>query len=623
MKKILLVVVCLLLLTTMTIPVSAEGSLHAAISTGSSSIYPGELVVFEITVSGVGTCNAFGCFLEYDSSLLEYVEGSAYVDGAMISNMDSDGLVAAYESPSTPSGTVASFTMRVKDGASRGDTYISLDTFAQGAEISGEGISIAIACNHSYSNWQKYDDSYHQKTCGICGAAKEEEHGWNRGAVVNAPTCKNTGSMIYTCITCGETKEETLDTTDDHPYADFRMVDNRRHQGTCSACGETLIASHTWDVGKVTKQESCKETGTILYTCTDCGHTREETVPVSTEHSYSAWCKVDENKHTRNCSVCAKVETKKHNWNDGFVAKKSNCIEKGSCIYTCLDCNTTKTEELPVSDVHTYDHDCDKDCNVCGKERTTFHSFEDGWYKNGKEHWRECVNCGEKADVAAHIPGEEATDETHQYCTVCNYVLKPALLHTHTYAETYSKDKNGHGFVCADCGMWKDFVTHGFANACDDSCDVCGFVRKVNHDISEQWYADEKGHFQKCKNCGKEEAHIDHVAGAVATEMTAQTCVVCGYVLVPAQGHKFENHWDGDPQSHYHSCVCGEKTDVADHTWDAGIKTNGGMIYTCRICGFERFETRNATPVIIGAGAVAIVAAIGAVAAMVFKRRRK
>lgn len=47
----------------------------------------------------------------------------------------------------------------------------------------------------------------------------------------------------------------------------------------------TLEHTHTWDNGKVTKEATCEETGTKLYTCSECGNTKEEEIP-ATGHNY-------------------------------------------------------------------------------------------------------------------------------------------------------------------------------------------------------------------------------------------------------------------------------------------------------------------------------------------------
>ena len=619
MKKIILVAICMMLLMAMIVPASAEGALYASISAGSGSACRGDTIEFYISISGSGTCDSFGCFLSYDSSVLEFVGGSAYAGGA-VNAMDSDGLFVSYMSPTTPSGTVANFTMRVRDGASLGDAYVSIDGYAQGVSLSGDSTGVTVVCNHSYSDWAQYDDSYHQKTCSACGDTKEEEHNWNEGAVATAPTCKTEGSMTYTCTTCGKTKSETLEVTQDHQYGTSQKLDKNQHKSTCSVCGDVITASHVWDNGTVTKKETCKEAGTLGYTCTVCSDTREETIPVSDTHTFSAWKKVDDNQHTRSCSVCQKQETLSHNWNEGSITKKPNCKEKGSCVYTCTDCGSTKTEELPVSETHTYDHGCDKDCNICSEERTTSHSY-DGWTKDSSEHWRECTECGEKTDIASHVPGPEATEETPQLCTVCDYILKPELTHEHTFAKEFTTDKTGHWYACAGCEEKKDYKKHSFTNDCDGLCEVCGYTRKVSHDIGEKWYADAKSHFQKCLKCGKEEAHIRHSASQEATELIPQTCEVCGYELAPALGHHFSDSWECDEQTHFHACACGEKADMAAHSWDEGVKENHGTIYTCSVCQYQIFEPLDMTWLLLTASGVAVASLCGIIVLLIKRKK--
>ena len=409
MKKFMAVVVCLLLLTAMIVTVSAEGTLRVSISTENSTVYCGDVIEFHIAVSGDGSCNAFGCFLEYDSFVLEFVDGSASVEDAMLSSMDSDGLVASYEFPTTPSGTVASFRMRVKEDAPFGQTHVFLDSYTDDGGMGNSNVEITVVCNHSYSDWQQYDGSYHQKICDNCGETKEEEHAWNEGIVVSAPTCKDTGSKIITCLICGEMKTETLDPNEDHSYTTFRLVDNDLHQSDCDICGYSLTASHTWDAGKETKKESCEETGFIKYTCTDCGHTKEEITESPSEHTFSPWSKADADTHSRRCSVCGKTETENHNWKGDSEGD------------TCLDCNTGRAKQTPISVSPTEEPGSDQDRNLGGEVCAASHSYGDIWKKDRTQHWRECENCGKKQDAENHTwdAGAKAKMGTVFTCTVC------------------------------------------------------------------------------------------------------------------------------------------------------------------------------------------------------------
>lgn len=62
----------------------------------------------------------------------------------------------------------------------------------------------------------------------------------------------------------------------------------------------------------------------------------------------------------------------------------------------------------------------------------TGHSFSDRWSSDDKNHWHECLNCGEKKDVAVHtftwVTDKEATDSEkgsrHEECTICGYEKK-------------------------------------------------------------------------------------------------------------------------------------------------------------------------------------------------------
>ncbi len=57
-----------------------------------------------------------------------------------------------------------------------------------------------------------------------------------------------------------------------------------------------------------------------------------------------------------------------------------------------------------------------------------------------------------------------------------------------------------------------------------------------------KWESDENDHWQICTECGRESEHKEHVPGPDATEETAQTCTVCGRVLVEKLGHQCKLH---------------------------------------------------------------------------------
>ena len=152
MKKIITFILCLAMLFALTVPASAAGSVHLSVS-GGGSAYRGDTLNFSISASGGGSCASFGLFLSYDSSVFEYVGGSASAGGALVSSMSNNGLVVSYNGEGTPSGTVASFSLRVKSGAPFGTFSVSGSASANGASASASGTSVSVLCSHSYGDW--------------------------------------------------------------------------------------------------------------------------------------------------------------------------------------------------------------------------------------------------------------------------------------------------------------------------------------------------------------------------------------------------------------------------------------------------------------------------------------
>ena len=81
---------------------------------------------------------------------------------------------------------------------------------------------------------------------------------------------------------------------------------------------------------------------------------------------------------------------------------KPTCTERGYTTYTCSVCG---------------------DSYVADYTEPTGHSFSDKWSSDGKNHWYECVNCGEKKDVTAHTFKwvKDKDGSRHEECTVCGY----------------------------------------------------------------------------------------------------------------------------------------------------------------------------------------------------------
>lgn len=244
-------------------------------------------------------------------------------------------------------------------------------------------------------------------------------------------------------------------------------------------------------------------------------------VTVSCKHTYSSFSSTGTTQHQRTCTKCKAIETKSHSFANA----------------------------------------CDTTCNDCGYTRTITHSYKMTWSSNGSQHWHECSVCKDKKDVATHTPGPAATETSPQKCTVCQYVIAGVLEHVHTYGNTWGNDETGHWNTCTSCGEESSLEAHVFNNACDTSCDTCGYVRTITHSYDDDYASDSTSHWHTCTVCtAKSESETHNFENTCDTD-----CADCGYV------RETEHSYDiGKVTKEPSQDIAGEKT------------------YTCSLCGDKK-----------------------------------
>ena len=120
---------------------------------------------------------------------------------------------------------------------------------------------------------------------------------------------------------------------------------------------------HTWDDGVVTKDATCTEEGSRLYTCQTCEKTKTVVIPAN-GHTWDEGKVTPEPTCTKQgsrlytCTVCKDTKTEVipangHTWDEGKVATEPTCTKQGSRLYTCTVCKDTKTEAIPATG-HTF-----------------------------------------------------------------------------------------------------------------------------------------------------------------------------------------------------------------------------------------------------------------------------
>ena len=96
-------------------------------------------------------------------------------------------------------------------------------------------------------------------------------------------------------------------------------------------------------------------------------------------------------------------------------------------------------------------------------------------------HWLECSVCHAKKDITAHNYEQKHDENNHWLeCSVCH---EKKDITAHTFEQKH--DDANHWLECS-CGEKKDIVAHIFDNACDTTCDTCGYVRTITHSYEQK-----------------------------------------------------------------------------------------------------------------------------------------
>lgn len=640
--KIFSVIFMLIVLSTCSaLIVSAAGM---SVNINDETAYRGDTVTFYATLSESVDVGSGSVSLSYDSTVLELDGGSCNVSGAMLANFDvTKGKGAfAFSGTGTVSGTLFTATFKVKDTAALGTTNVSLnvtlkDGFNNIISLTNNDGSITVKCKH---NFTKEDTTYlkaaatctspaiYYKSCSLCGAKGTEtfehgttaEHIYVRQVITDAykvsdATCTEKAVYKYCCNTCDKAGETTFEygTTLAHNYT--RKVVNETYKKSPATCTEAAVYYYccaTCDAKGMTTYTDGSELGhtggtatcTARAVCTRCNqpygdmleHVYTDEDATATYLKSEATC-TSKAIYYKNCATCDKAGTdtfeygfvKAHSYiekvDDAYLKVAATCTSKAIYYKSCSICGAKGTETFETSDVPS-------------------HNYQTVWSSDATSHWHECSKCGDKKDIASHTAGATATENTAQTCTVCGYIIVPALGHMHSYNTAWSSNATEHWHDCIGCSSDKDRAPHDYTNACDTDCNTCGYVRIITHSYNTEWSKDAEQHWHECSVCGDKKDEAAHTPSADATETTDQVCTVCGYVIKKALGHTHNySTVKNDETNHWNECACGDKTDVEAHAWDDGVVTKeatvdeeGVKTYTCAVCGHTKNESISKLP---------------------------
>ena len=421
-----------------------------------------------------------------------------------------------------------------------------------------------------------------------------------------------------------ETLKSAADCTNDAVYFKSCSCGEISTTETFTAAGTQL--GHAW------ASDWSKDTDNHWKECSRCHEKKDEAA-----HDYGS---------DNICDTCGYDKTVPHTHNLTLVpAKAPTCTEKGNtAYYTCDGCDKWFEDATGASEI------TDKTSVILA---ATGHSASD-WKSDNTDHWKECtvVGCGViiEGSKAAHTAGEWIIDtpatattsgSKHKECTVCGYTMATETIpatgggeHTHSYGSEWKNDADNHWHECS-CGDKKDTAAHTAgewiidtpATATTDGskhkeCTVCGYTMATEtipatgggehtHSYGSEWKNDADNHWHEC-SCGDKKDTAAHTAGEwiIDTPATATTdgskhkeCTVCGYTMtietIPATGggehtHNYSSDWKSDSINHWKECSCGDKADVAAHSFkwvvdkEATATKKGSKHEECKVCGYQR-----------------------------------
>lgn len=159
--------------------------------------------------------------------------------------------------------------------------------------------------------WWLDDENQHWQTCAECGErVLVGDHEWSVRMVEKAGSCTEDRVEVVVCDVC---------------QRNVRRV--------------TPAPGHVWDEGAVAEASTCGEPGVFQYTCTACGETRTEELPLAAHQPGEAWDS-GSSQHWHICLVCGeKTDISYHNWTNWITGVS------GTQTRSCKTCGRVESRK--------------------------------------------------------------------------------------------------------------------------------------------------------------------------------------------------------------------------------------------------------------------------------------
>ena len=460
-----------------------------------------------------------------------------------------------------------------------------------------------IFCNEIMTSVEPhvYDDDQ-DTICNVCGYKRLPPHthdfGWDFDAFAHWQECScgektvaeahsYDGDQDAECNICGYERE----ISHTHDFGTDWESDAFNHWHKCSTCGaKTAEAAHSYGDDQDT-------------TCNICGYVRD----LSHTHWYSNSWESDTFSHWHECSCGARSAEAAHVYDNDLdpecnVCKfkrvishvhqgvlvsgtPATCTQEGSKEYYTCTCEQAFEDEActkPIEDLDSW-----KVIPATDHTWTESYLAENA---DAQKHYHVCAVCGARDAGEDHTwNADAATEQVNKHCTVCGYVAEAPTGHTHAGTLV-----SGTPATCTQEGSKEYYICTCQQAFEDEDCtklitDLDSWkVIQPAHTWSDTYLAanaDAEKHYHVCTVCNAKDEGEAHTWNAnAATETHDKHCIICGYVAEEQleHTHTYGTEWKSDADTHWHECSCGEKADIAAHSYDNDQDS------TCNICGYER-----------------------------------
>ena len=379
---------------------------------------------------------------------------------------------------------------------------------------------------HTYDGW-KWDETHHWHECtdAVCTDKVQDkaEHQFSDWTVTKEATETETGEKERSCQTegCEYVDKQEIPATGagepvqhEHTYKWYTNPAQHWQRCTDENCpdkenrGEKDLGVHVYvlEDGKVIKEPTETDEGTMEVECTVCGYIREWTIPPVTphEHRYDGKWSTDEMEHWHACADpdCpqddrGEKDRAEHQFGDWTVTREATATEPGEEARACAVCGYSETQATPTMHMHLY---------------------PDKWSMDAQQHWKECADpdCPDRRSSVMSITlhtfwaeQDESGDTPVYRCSVCGYGKaqepeEPGGTEGHECDLVYASDAKRHWLECSDenCpnrlesmgtpvehrfGEWKVTVqpTEETIGWKEQLCKVCKYSRKQEIPVIE------------------------------------------------------------------------------------------------------------------------------------------